>query len=104
MLRLSIVKSPEETELRAQENPKPWHKWDDLTHGGKVLLDLVEPWLGTGRIVGGDSAFSSVKLAEKCEEYNTGLIGSIKQATTGFPMRRLSTVESTGKRGGPCPT
>ena len=70
----------------------------------RVLFNLVEPWLGTRRIHVGDSAFASVKLAERLEEFKTGMIGSIKQATSLFPIKRLSMVEADGQRGGMCKT
>lgn len=99
MLRLALVKSANEAELRAQENPKAWTNWD-IIHGGKILFELIEPWLNTGRVVTGDSAFTSVGTAQKLEEHNTGMIGSVKLASSGFPMTYLSTVETNGQRGG----
>lgn len=99
MLRLKVVKSPEEAARLAKERPRPWHDWD-ITHGGKIAFDLVEPWLDSDRVVAVDSFFASVNTALKFEERRTGLIGSVKGATTGFPMHYLSTVESNGKRGG----
>ena len=94
-----IVKSPDEVAKQQREAPKPWHDFN-ITHGGKVLISLVEPWLDTGHIVVGHSAFASVRTTEMLEERNTGFLGSIKQATTGFPMKFLSTMETGGSRRG----
>ena len=99
LLRLIIVKSPDEVAKQQREAPKPWHDFN-ITHGGKVLFSLVEPWLDTGHIVVGHSAFASVRTTEMLEERNTGFLGSIKQAITGFPMKFLSTMETGGSRGG----
>lgn len=80
--------------------PMPWYK-DTIHHGGQVLFDLVEPWLGTNQLVGGDSYFASVSVAAELEStYNMGFIGAVKTATKGFPQQYLSSVVCTGERGG----
>lgn len=59
MCRLKIVKSTEEEDRLHGQYPMPWYK-DELHHGAQVLLDLIQPWLGTNRVVAGDSYFASV--------------------------------------------
>lgn len=99
MCRLRVVRSAEKEDRLKALYPAPWHK-EELHHGAQVALDLVCPWLGTNRIVGGDSYFASVPLANELESvYNTGFIGTIKTATKGFPQNYLSTVVCEGNCG-----
>lgn len=100
MCRLKLVKSAEEDDRLKAIYPMPWYK-DEIHHGGQVLLDLFQPWLGTNRLLGGDSYFASVAVAHELEKaYNMGFIGTIKTATKGFPQSYLSNVVSTGEKGG----
>lgn len=100
MCRLKVVKSATEEDRLLAVFPKPWHR-DDIHHGGQVLLDLIEPWLGSNRLVAGDSYFASVSIAHELEtKYSMGFMGSIKTATKGFPQGYLSNVVCGGERGG----
>lgn len=99
MIRLRLVKSAEEEDRLREQFPEPWYK-EEIHHGGQVLLDLIKPWLGTNRLVAGDSYFASVAVANELEEnHNMGFIGTIKTATKGFPQQYLSSVECGGNKG-----
>lgn len=100
MCRLKVVKSAEEDERLKSVFPKPWHK-QEIHHGGQVLMDLIEPWMGSNRLLGGDSYFASVSVAEELEKaYGMGFVGTVKTASKGFPLNYLSNVVCTGERGG----
>jgi hypothetical protein len=97
MMRLKLVKTAEEeaTHMVVDEE-------DGLLHGTKVLLLLVQPLLGTGRTVCGDSYFASVGAAKEMEKKGMGFIGVVKTATRHFPMAYLMNIEmeARGKRAG----
>jgi hypothetical protein len=97
MMRLKLVKTAKEeaTHMVVDEE-------DRLLHGTKVLLLLVQPWLGTGRTVCGDSYFASVGAAKEMEKKGMGFIGVIKTATRHFPMAYLTNIEmeARGERAG----
>ena len=59
MIRLRLVNNEVEEEANSMREDE-----DGLIHGTKTLLELVEPWANTDRIVCGDSHFASF-LAEK---------------------------------------
>jgi hypothetical protein len=97
MMRLKLVKTAKEeaTHMVVDEE-------DGLLHGTKLLLSLVQPWLGTGRTVCGDSYFASVGAAKEMEKKGMGFIGVIKMATRHFPMAYLANIEmeARGERAG----
>lgn len=100
MCGLKVVKSAEEVDRLKDLYPMPWYK-ESIHHGGQVLLDLFQPWLGTNRLLAGDSYFASVTLAEELEKvHNMGFVGTIKTATKGFPQTYFSNVVTEGERGG----
>jgi hypothetical protein len=57
--------------------------------GTAVTLRLTRPWWDTGRAVGGDSAFSSVKTAKQCKLRGIDFFGVVKSAHTEFPLTFL---------------
>ena len=78
LCRLSIVKH------EADENNK---KTDDTGNvGTNTVIKLTQPWHKSGRIIVGDSAFSSVNTAVQLHKLKLGYIGVVKQATKYYPM------------------
>jgi len=75
MLKLKLVKTTEEQAALDQEDEQ------GLLHGTKVLVELIEPWSWSNRIVCGDSYFSFVGAAIKLKSIGLRFIGAIKQAT-----------------------
>lgn len=65
-------------------------KYADVHNQGTALtLRLTEAYHGTGRIVCGDSAFSSVACALACRAVGLDYMGIVKSATTRFPRKHL---------------
>jgi hypothetical protein len=97
MMRLKIVKTAEE---EATHTIMDEHL--GMLHGTKVIISLVQPWLGSGRTVCGDSYFASVGAANVMEKRGMGFLGIIKTATRHFPMAYLTNIEmqSCGEREG----
>ena len=81
MLRLKVVKTPEE--LRRTEDHSGEH-----AHGTQVTLDLLSPWSGTRteRVVLGDSYFASLKTCRALKAVNLRFIGPVKSCHAGFPQ------------------
>lgn len=61
-----------------------------MNHGSAVFRRLVEPWLGSDRVVCADSYFASVEAADQMKSVGLRFIGAIKTATRQFPYRFLS--------------
>ena len=95
MLRMKLVKSPEDEATPAVAGAGGI----TLTHGGKVLWELVQPWRNTHRVVCGDSFFASVSAARHLYRNGLRFIGVVKQATKEFPMQHLSNLHMPGGRG-----
>ena len=66
---------------------------DNVTHGAKVLLDIVLPWINTNHIVFGDVYFVSVADAELFRMSGFKYIGVTKIATKKYLMPSLGAVE-----------
>jgi hypothetical protein len=97
MMRLKIVKTAEE---EAMHTIMDEHL--GMLHGTKVLISLVQPWLGSVHTVCGDSYFASVGAATKMEKRGMGFLGVVKTATRHFPMAYMTNIEmqSRGEREG----
>jgi hypothetical protein len=65
----------------------------DMNHGTRVLMELVEPWFDSRRIVCADSYYSSVSTAQELLQRRLRFIGVVKTATRKFPMAYLQTLE-----------
>lgn len=66
---------------------KKWQK--DFGAGTATALRLTEPWHGTGRVIIGDSWFSSVKTSIELKSRGLFYIGCVKTATSKFPIKEL---------------
>lgn len=65
-------------------------EYDDIAGlSGGVVFRLAEPWFDSHRILIGDSAFSSIKLALEVLKKGLYYIGSLKTNTSLFPMKAL---------------
>ena len=105
MMRLKLVKKPEEEErynAALAANPTTANA-EILQHGTEVLLELVRPWLnarGNPRCVAGDSYFASVGAALKMKrDMNMDFIGPVKQCHKEFPKTFLNDLELPTGRG-----
>lgn len=80
--------------MRIAEDEQAHLREDDagLMLGTLVILDLVEPLIGSQRIVCVDSCFASVKTCEELLKRKLRFIGVVKTATKGFSMAYLSRV------------
>ena len=74
-------------EGKEQNARKRWHS----THGAttSTTLRLTQPWHGSGRIVVGDSWFSSVKTAVQLRKRGLHFIGPVKTAHRKYPLAAL---------------
>ena len=74
-------------EGKEQNARKRWHS----THGATMstTLRLTQPWHGSGRIVVGDSWFSSVKTAVQLRKRDLHFIGPVKTAHRTYPLAAL---------------
>lgn len=61
----------------------------DFGAGTATTLRLTETWHGSGRIVVGDSWFSSVKTSIELKKRGMFYIGCVKTATSKFPIKEL---------------
>ena len=86
IMRLRIVNSAKNEEDQKYDR-------DNLTHGTKVLKELVMPWANKDRIICADSYFTSMPDAEELWKHGLRFIGVIKTATRQFTMVYLSTIE-----------
>ena len=68
----------------AMATQKYTQEWKKI--GPAQVLQLTEPWHGTGRVINEDAAFASVTTAEACRMYGMHFTGLVKTATTKFPM------------------
>ena len=82
MLRLEIVKSPDEDSARQHSG--------NMNHGTAVTRRLIDPWIRTDRIVCADSYFASAETAQVLADVGTRFIGVVKTASRGYPMTYLS--------------
>jgi hypothetical protein len=64
-----------------------------LSHGGRICVELIEPWLHSDRIVCADSYFASVATAVALKRRGVRFIGVVKTAHRGFPKKTLGSVE-----------
>ena len=85
MLSMEIASSAEEMQRRTEPG---------MNVGTGYLLRLTQSLKGSGRLVVGDSAFSSVESARMMKSRN-GLfyIGAVKVATRGFPKKYFKGLE-----------
>jgi hypothetical protein len=65
----------------------PWHT--------AVTLRAVHPWVGTGRTVIADAAFSSLKTCQELLRKNLWFIGVVKGCSKGFPTEFVRNYENT---------
>ncbi len=82
MLRLDVM------EGKVAQRAKPFYE-KYKSEGTAVVMRLIEPWFGTGRVVHADSAFSSVKTLEALRSEGTYFMGLVKTAHTQFPVKFL---------------
>ena len=82
MLRLEVVKSPDEDSVRQHSG--------NMNHGTAITRRLIDPWINTDRIVCADSYFASAETAQVLADVGTRFIGVVKTATRGYPMAYLS--------------
>ena len=66
---------------------KRWHSIHGATTS--TTLRLTQPWHGSGRIVVGDSWFSSVKTAVQLRKRGLHFIGPVKTAHRKYPLAAL---------------
>jgi Transposase IS4 len=100
MIQLKLVKSPEaeaNRNSRASGESGTAPASAGLTHGGKVLKELVLPWASSGRLVCADSYFASVATADALLHIGLKFIGVIKTATKKYPMDWLGRYEFGGR-------
>ena len=96
MIQVRLVKTSEEESTRPQE--VDGQQDGMLPHGGKIMFDLIRPWLYSRRIICADSYFSSVATATEALRLGVGFIGVVKTATRQYPMAWLQSYE-LGERG-----
>ena len=89
MLRLEIVKSPQEDAQNDQDA--------GMSHGTAVTSRLIAPWTHSNRIVCGDSYFASLETALTLFSLGMKFIGVVKTAHRGFPLNHLSTIPMSGR-------
>jgi Transposase IS4 len=72
----------------------------DFLHGTAVLIRLVSPWAGSGRIVTADSYFSSVEAALRLRDLGLKYVRLMKTAIRQFPKAYLGqqTLQNRGDR------
>lgn len=122
MMRLKMVKSSTEEDALRQAvfvviDFFFWHLLSQLTyilllihyhcrqeengcnHGCNVLHELVEPWVNTNCVVGGDWYFASVQAAIRLFQIGLRFIGVVKTASAGYPMAHLSRKELPDDKG-----
>lgn len=80
MLRLEIQKGA---------NAPPEEFEDSMPFHSAITARLVKPWFGTGRIVIGDAAFSSLRTVIELLKKGLYYLGVLKQCTWGFPKKYL---------------
>ena len=87
MIRLRLVKLQKTEEERNEINE------EHLTHGTKVVKELVLPWHGSNQVVCADSYFALVTTAKEMMNVSLRFSGVVKTATKQYPMKWLSSVE-----------
>jgi Transposase IS4 len=92
MMRLRLVKS---VDALREDADRAGIAEDDteLLHGIKVTKELVTPWLHSGRVVCGDSYFTSVACTKEMLRCGLRFIGIVKTANRMFPHAYLSNIE-----------
>ena len=92
MLRLKVVKTPEE--LQRTEDHTGAHG-----HGTQVTLDLVSPWsrTRTERVILGDSYFASLKTCRALKDVNLRFIGPVKSCHAGFPQKYFNNLRMNNR-------
>ena len=88
MISIRLVKTKVEEEANSIAEDER-----GMLHGTKVLLELVDKWADTDRIVCADSYFASVPAAEALLRIGLRFIGVVKTATKRYPMEYLSNKE-----------
>ena len=91
LLRLEIVEEKEA--MSAKEFAS------EFGAGTSVCLRLCKPWLGSDRIVCGDSAFASVKTAVALQKRGLHFTGLVKTAHRKFPKQFLDQVQIADRGG-----
>ena len=101
MLQLKLVKGEAEDNHDNNEGLN-YGNITDVSHGAKVMLELISPFINTQRIVCADSYFASVTVAELLRMNGLKFIGVIKTATQKFSMAHLAAheLENRGDRYG----
>lgn len=88
ILKLELVSTAADVAKRSYEG--------SVNHGTAVLKRLTEPWRQSNRIICADSYFASVEAALAMLNIALKVIGVVKTATRGFPMKHLSEIEMPG--------
>jgi Transposase IS4 len=87
MICLKLVKTATE-----QQATSPYNDEDDgLTHGTRVLKELISPWFHSDRVVCADSYFASVKTAEELKRFNMRFMVLLKQKQKSFRRHTFQT-------------
>ena len=66
-----------------------WKWWREYGATTACTMRLSENWHGTGRVVAGDSWFTSVKTAEALATKGLYFIGDVKSATKRYPVEAI---------------
>ena len=90
MLRLEVVKSPDEDSV-------PQHS-GNMNYGIAITRRLVDLWVNTNRIVCADSYFVSAETVQGLADFGIRFMGVVKTATRDYPMAYLSS-KPIAKRG-----
>ena len=78
MLQLKLVKGVVDNAQLESDDPGG-------LHGTRVMKQLVQPWVNSGRVIAADSYFASVPCALALKEIYLRFIGVVKTATKGYP-------------------
>ena len=89
MIQLKVVKGA----IDGIDAPAPHANDPPMNHGTRILLDLLQPWFNSNRIVCADSYFASVNAANELLRRRLRFIGVVKTATRHYPAPYLKTFE-----------
>jgi hypothetical protein len=93
MLCLKLVKSAVQEAQGYTEGDVDDSDNTKLPHGGKVLLELTQPFFHTPRIICADSYFASVAAADALLQVGLRFIGMVKTSNKRFPHAWLKQQE-----------